>query len=229
MLSEEDLATRLGRITASTVAAFLGFHWYSSPSQQWDYHTGRVPFPESVDTRLGELLEPGLVRYAVEKLGWTKYLYPCGTRVSQELPWAAATPDCMTIAENLGIQAKNQNYHMAKGYLGSPQSHGASDNALVPAYMLAQCQWEMLVTGAVRWYLCTYFGGRDFRIYQIWRDQSLIDRLVPKAYVFWQDHIDPEGPQSRPSDEGWNQNVGRRKPRRLRGDELIAAPIPRPT
>lgn len=229
MLNEQDLALRRGRVTASTVAAFLGFHRFSSPSQAWDYHTERIPFPMNRNTRLGELLEPGLVQFAVEELKWKKYRYPCGTRVSKEIPWAAATPDCMTVAMTIGIQVKNQNSYMASGYLAAPGSHGKSDNALVPAYMLAQCQWEMLVTGAPTWYLGTYFGGQDFRLYTIWRDQALIDRLVAKAYLFWKQHLDFDGPMTRPTDENWNRDVGRRKNRMKTAAELIAAPIPRPT
>ena len=229
MLSAADQAARHGRVTASTVAAFLGFHRYSAPSQAWDYHTGAKAFPANKNTRLGELLEPGLVKFAVEELRWKKYLYPCGTRVSEDLPWIAATPDCMTVAGNLGIQTKNQNPHMVYDYLAEPGAYGRSDNALVPAYMLAQCQWEMLVTGAVRWYLATYFGGNNYRIYSIWRDDALIERLKVRAYEFWLQHLDPSGPCTRPSDENWNPKVGRRKARKSSSAELIAAPIPRPT
>ncbi len=229
MLSEQDKADRQGRVTASTVAAFLGFHWYSSPSQAWDYHTGCVAFPANIDTRLGELLEPGLVLYAVEKLKWSRYVYPCGTRISKSLPWAAATPDCLSTDGKMGIQVKNQNPHMTKGYLGKPGSYGPSDNTIVPAYMLAQCQWEMMVTGAMRWWLASYFGGRDFRLYQIWRDNALIERLQSSAHSFWLNHLDPDGPRTRPSDDGWNKSVGRKRGRKLRGAELIAARIPRPT
>ncbi len=229
MLTGEDHAARANRVTASTVAAFLGFHWYSSPSQAWDYHTGALVFPENDDTLLGELIEPGLVRFGAMKLGWSEYLYPCGTRVSEDLPWAAATPDAMTVTGTVGLQCKNQNFHMAKGYHGKPGALGPSDNSNVPPYMNAQCQWEMLVTGAVRWYLGTYFGGRDYRLYSIWRDQSLLDRMVGQSFTFWQKHLDPEGPQERPTDEGWNRTVGKPRARRATRAELLAAPTPRPT
>ncbi len=229
MLSAEDQEARAGRVTASTVAAFLGFHWYSSPSKAWDYHTGALEWVDNDDTLLGELLEPGLVKFGAMKLGWNEYLYPCGTRVSDDLPWAAATPDAMEVNGHVGLQIKNQNFHMLKGYHGPPGTLGPSDNVNVPPYMNAQCQWEMLVTGAVRWYLGSYFGGRDFRLYSIWRDQALLDRMLPKAYQFWQKRLDPAGPQTRPTDEGWDRNVSKPRARRATRAELVAAPIPRPT
>ena len=82
MLSEEDQEVRRFRVTASTVAAFLGFHWYSSPLQQWEYHMGVREFPASPNTRLGSLIEPGLAQFAVEELGWKEWRYPCGARRS---------------------------------------------------------------------------------------------------------------------------------------------------
>lgn len=229
MLTAEDKAARANKVTASTVAAFLGFHWYSSPSQAWDYHTGRLEFPENDDTRLGELLEPGLVRFGAMKLGWSEYLYPCGTRVSEDFPWAAATPDALTVDGKVGLQQKNQNFHMAKTYHGPPGALGPSDNANVPPYLNAQCQWEMLVTGSIRWYLGTYFGGRDYRLYSIWLDQPMLSKMMVKAFDFWKEHLDPDGPMERPTDENWNRSIGRPSPRKASRAELIASPIPRPT
>ncbi len=225
MLSKADHEAREYRVTASTLAEFLGFHAYSSPSQAWDYHTGAIPFPESDNTRLGQLIEPGLVQFAAWKLGWKEYAYPCGTRVSTEYPWAAATPDCLHPSGTMGIQTKNQNFHMAKFYLGRPRPGNQADNDLLPAYMNSQCQWEMMVMGANRWYLGTYFGGNNFPIYKIWRDQAMLDLLIPRAHAFWKQHIDPDGPRTRPTDENWNPTVGKKKPKKLSREEILAAPI----
>ncbi len=237
MLTNEDLANRYGRITASCVSAFLGFHRYKSPSAMWDQHTGAVPFVTNDDIRLGEHLEPGLVAAVTERLGWKNdvsgvrmdYHYPCPTLVSSDLPWAAATPDVIhsDITQG-GIQIKNQNPHMAKTYQGTPGTVGKSDNSLVPPYMLGQCMWEMLVFDAPVWKLVTYFGGRDLRIYRIWRDQKMLDQMVSKAHAFWKAHIDPKGPMMRPSDANWRPTVGaKQRPRRLRGMDLINQPTPR--
>lgn len=234
MLTEQDLEVRRGRITASTVAAFLGFHWYESPSHAWELHTGQREFEMNDDVRLGEWLEPGLVKAATTRLGWarTSYTYPCTTLVSPTHPWAAATPDVLQVGgpliELAGIQIKNHNPHMAKTYKGTPGTVGACDNTLLPPYILAQCQWEMLVIGCRKWFLGTYFGGRDFRLYRVWRDDKMLTRLVERAHVFWRHHLDPDGPMERPSDASWNPRVGRTPdPRKLRGQQLINQPIPK--
>lgn len=227
MLSDSDLALRKGRVTASTVSAFLGFHRYQSPSSAWELHTGRREFEMNDDVRLGQFLEPGLVRAVTTRLGWSRdqYEYPCPTQVEG---WMAATPDILNVAPMIGgVQIKNQNPHMARTYLGTPGSVGPSDNTLLPAYMLGQVQWEMLVVGSPRWYLATYLGGRDLRIYRIWRDDVMINRLEARAFEFWKRHLDPDGPQERPSDANWNPGVGhKQRPRKLKGAELLNQPTP---
>ena len=253
MLTEQDETARRGRVTASTVAAFLGFHWYQSPSQAWELHTGLREFEMNDSVRLGQYLEPGLVEAVTARLGWHDYIYPCQTIISQDYLWAAATPDVMlgtTILEQninvvdgkltrsmlyakpptelLGIQIKNQNPHMKKTYKGSPGAFGESDNVSLPPHALAQCQWEMLVTGASRWYFATYLGGKDLWIFNIWRDQAMLDRMIPKAEKFWRNHLDPDGPMDRPSDAKWNPKLGKTTvPRKLRGAELLNQPIPK--
>jgi len=227
MLSDSDLALRKGRVTASTVSAFLGFHRYESPSSAWELHLGLRKFAMNDDVRLGQYLEPGLVQAITARLGWAyeKYVYPCPTVADG---WTAATPDVLhlDLAEG-GVQIKNQNPHMGKFYLGTPGSVGPSDNTLIPAYMLGQVQWEMAVIGSPRWYLATYLGGRDLRIYRIWRDDAMIQRMRVKALAFWKQHLDPKGPQTRPSDLNWNPGVGhKQRPRKLRGTELLNQPIP---
>ena len=57
----------------------------------------------------------------------------------------------------------------------------------------------------------------------------MLERLVAKAYPFWQQHLDPDGPQDPPVNEPWNPNIGKRKGRMPSRAELIAAPIQRPT
>jgi len=128
----------------------------------------------------------------------------------------------------MGIQIKNQGGHMRKTYRGSPGSFGPADNTAIPPHMLAQCLWEMMVTGAARWYFATYLGGADLWIFNIWRDQPAIDRLLERAHAFWQKHLDPNGPMERPSDAGWNPRVGRPAlKRKLSGAELLAQPSPK--
>jgi len=225
VLTPTDKEIRRYRITASTLSGFIGLNPFSSPSLTWDYHTERIPFPENDNTKLGQLLEPGLIAFGAYKLQWDEYLYPCGTRISKEHPWACATPDALKPDGSTGIQAKNQNFYMKNGYLGKPSPETAADNDLLPPYMNLQCQWEMMVLGSNRWHLSTYFGGNDFRIYKVWRDQPMIDRLIPIAFEFWKNHIDPDGPCTRPSDEHWNPNAGKVKPRKKTRAEILAAPV----
>ncbi len=238
MLTDYDLEVRKNRVTASNVSAFLAFHPWKTPSAAWELHTGIREFQTNDDVRLGEFLEPGLVQAVTTRLGWPEgsFEYPCRSLIGIDYPWAAATPDVLQLEqghidpkEMAGIQIKNQNPHMARGYKGTPGTVGPCDNTLIPLYMLGQCQWEMLVTGRLKWFFATYMGGRDLRIYRIWRNDTMLGKMIPKALAFWKEHIDPDGPQTRPDDAKWNPNIGKpvSRSRKLKGADLLNQPIPR--
>jgi predicted phage-related endonuclease len=102
------------------------------------------------------------------------------------------------------------------------------DNDLIPVYHHMQCQWEMGVAGFRRWVLAVYFGGDEFRLYRIERNDLMLAMMRRRAHEFWRRHLDPSGPLLRPDDAHWQPHIGVRDARKpkLTGDALLNAPIP---
>jgi len=199
-LSAEDRKKRLNRITASTVAAVLGYSQWETPFSAWLDITGQSEREENMDMALGIALEPVLIRYAVESLDYTDHIQP-GTMLLTGFPWMAATPDALCPKEKVGVEVKNRNDHMRQFFKGSPED-AEFGNDLIPVADNMQCQWGMLATGYDEWVFCVYFGGRDFRIYRIRRDVDLLGAMIEAAHDWWKQHVDPDGPREMPEVDG---------------------------
>lgn len=64
-----------------------------------------------------------------------------------------------------------------------------TSEASVPMEYLAQVQWYLGVTGCDVAYIAVLIGGQDFRIYQVKRDDDLIQRMYDIAGDFWK-HVE---------------------------------------
>jgi hypothetical protein len=60
------------------------------------------------------------------------------------------------------------------------------------------------------WWLGCYFGGVRLRLYRIVRNPKLLDGMVKAGWTWWREHLDPNGPQSEPSDEIWHRRMERK-------------------
>lgn len=227
-----DHEKRKDRLTGSTVAAYLGYSPYCSPREQWELNNGRRIFAGNRATEIGKFVEEGLARFTQKdlKLGTMKQGH---TINHPEMPefWAA-TPDYLFSKDHIGLQIKNHWPHMAKGFVDFPGKRGEWDNELVPMYHQMQCQWERACYEAVHgrewkvWLLGCYFGGADFRVYRIRRDEKLLNAMTRVGIEFWRDHLDPTGPCTEPSNAHW-QKAQKEKPRtpKMSTAELAAAPV----
>ena len=201
-LTAEQLELRRGKVMASDVAAYLGFHPWVKPFEAWARNLGLETFEEEENEsmELGTLLERPLLELAARRIGMSDAAFGCPTMFRPDVPWAGATPDALG-AHN-GIQCKVSGLHMARDYQGLPGETGRFDNDAIPIYHLLQCQWEMFVTQRPLWHLAVYFGGRDFRIYALSYDSDLVGSMRAAAQVFWREHLDGNGPQRRPELDG---------------------------
>ena len=64
-----------------------------------------------------------------------------------------------------------------------------TSEASVPMEYLAQVQWYLGVTGCDIAYIAVLIGGQDFRVYQVKRDDDLIQRMYDIADDFWMKHV----------------------------------------
>lgn len=219
-LTPEQLEFRKGRVMASDAAAYLGLDPYRSPSAAWASNLQLIPDEENRRMDAGLYLEDGLARWAANDLMRDSFERPGSMAY---LDWGGATPDVL-FPEGDGVQLKVHALHMAADYTGMPFEFGDWSNNQVPERYNIQCQWEMLVTGADQWWLGAYFGGADFRLYPLVRDEELLGLMRRHLHAFWKRHLDPNGPQEQPPLDGMDSTTDyiRKKHRRER-EELIPA------
>jgi putative phage-type endonuclease len=60
----------------------------------------------------------------------------------------------------------------------------------IPEYYKAQVQWYMGLTGAEVCDVAVLIGGRDFRIYTVYRDDEVIAYLFAEGVKFWREYIE---------------------------------------
>ncbi len=201
-LTDEQHKARVGCAMASDISSYSGHNPWSSPFTAWAKNLGIEGIEDkgSYHSHMGLALEGALLEEAGRRL--EKNCLPApGTIFHPKSKWAGCTPDGI-FEDKSGIQIKNHSFYMARLFDGKPDEEEPPHGHLIPEMHLIQCTWEMMVTGATRWYLGAYFGGNDYRIYHLHRDQELIDILVENMHEFWKEHLDPKGPQTPPDLDG---------------------------
>lgn len=72
---------------------------------------------------------------------------------------------------------------------------GPDGGCRIPPYYAMKVQWYMgLCPNLSSMDVAVLFGGRDFRIYRIRRDNELIAHLRRHAEIFWQEHVEKRLP-----------------------------------
>lgn len=190
-------------IGASEVATIAGIGRWSSRWEIWALKTGLIePDPnESTEAqRTGLRMEETLARWFAEDTG----LYVAGEQMMVNHPryqWVRATVDglaferhpaswdeqCLDIADALGpVQFK----HTADAPWTVEQQTDTIvpfENTALPAWLLAQVQWEMLACGdwcERAWVYALHSFGRT-RCYEVPRDPEGIRALFWAARRFW--------------------------------------------
>lgn len=177
MTMEEWRASRKNSIGGSDAATVLGLNPWSSPYTLWAEKTGTLE-PEDISkkeaVRLGHYLEP----YVAER-----FTEETGKRVRREnyilknkyFPWAHANVDRLVIGEKAGLECKTTSELMM----------GKFKDGEYPANYYCQCMHYMAVTGFEKWYLAVLIGNRDFRIFEIRRNEDEIAALMEAEQRFW--------------------------------------------
>jgi len=242
-----DDEVRKTRHTGSTMAAYMGYSPWDSPLEAWEVAMGYREFLGNDDTEAGQFMEESIAKLTAHKLGipWEK-MEQMPTVKHPDYPEVfAVTPDYVVPGDKIGIQIKNHAPWAYQRYKGKPQTVGRWDNALVPVEKLIQCHLELEVVSKIlgpegwdMWFLASFFGGSNLRIYWIRRDTRTIRALMEYGEVWWLRHLCPEGPQDPPAPDcdcgacgqGRKWWVGPYKkpdiPLKLTREEKAYAPIP---
>lgn len=180
---EEWLAVRRGYIGGSDAGAIVGMNPYSSAFSVWAEKTGKVQeFEGNVATRVGTELEALVAKLFAEETG--KAVQRCNfTLVNPEYPFACANIDREIIGEDALLEIKTTN---------SWENVKKFRNGEYPGMWYAQMTHYLAVTGARKAYLAVLIESRDFRIFELERDEEEIRALMDAEREFWNGYVLPK-------------------------------------
>lgn len=174
------LARRRMGIGGSDAGAILGVSPYKSAFQVWAEKTQETPDVPPMNERMhwGIVLEQAVVAEFCRRTGKVV------RRVRQQLahkdrPWQIANLDRRIVGEDALLEVKTA------GAWCEP----AWDREGIPLYYRAQVAHYLAVTGWSTAYIAVLFGGQEFALYQMERDEPTVDLLVQRETAFWNDCV----------------------------------------
>ena len=189
MLTEQQLEARKEGIGGSDAPTICGVNPYQQPLELYHEKRGEWDPDDLSDNQavhFGNLLEDMVAEeWALRSA--RKVRRDNRTIAHPDHPWMLGHIDRRVTGVDEGLECKNRGWFMAKQY-----GDEGTDQVLEPD--LIQCQHYMAVTGWERWHLAVYFGGADFRIFSIDRDEALIADLIAIEGRFWQGVLDGAEP-----------------------------------
>ena len=207
MLTQEQIEARRQGIGGSDAGAIAGLNPWKSPVDVYLEKVGDVQQAEQNEAMYwGTLLEDTIARAYAEKTGH-KIQRRTKTLRHPEMPWMIAHLDRVILGDKRGpgvLEIKTA---------GRPDGWGEPGTDEIPDCYMAQVAHYMAVTGYAWARLAVLIGGRDFRVYDIPRDEDLIQALVEIERRFWQEHVEPRVPPDPRSLQDlnalWPQDSGR--------------------
>lgn len=172
-------------IGASEIAAANGISRYRSRYALWLEKTGRAPgFTGNVHTRLGQLCEPRARQLYADSTGHDVAIPPC-SEFHPDIQWARCTPDGRLTSDSKHlVQIKCVGYFVGKRWRYE-----------IPVEILAQCQWEMFVTGAHRDDLAVLVGSDElewerFMLGELTDPREVFDRATLEIFPVYRSDSD---------------------------------------
>ena len=184
MDKSEWLAARRRGIGGSDVAAILCVSPWTSTYSLWLDKTADEP-PVNIETpamAFGTLMEPVVADLFAEATG-LNIVEDTNLYAHPEHDFMLANLDRVVLDDDGNPVA----------VLEIKTSKFAWDE--VPAYYVSQIQHYMAVTGLQHAYCAALFGGEDFQVFEVPRDDRYIDAMIELEAAFWEkvtDHLSPE-------------------------------------
>lgn len=174
---EEWLELRKKYIGGSDAAAVVGLNPYSSPYSLWAEKTGRVPgFEGNITTKIGAYLEDPVAEIFTDETG-KKVRRQNRMVVNDDYPWACADVDRLIIGEDAILEIKTTNS------LGNMRM---LRNGEYPTQYYCQMTHYLAVTGAKKAYLAVLINCREFKWFELERDEDEIRALMEEERKFWE-------------------------------------------
>ena len=187
-LTAEQLEMRRHGLGGSDAGAVAGLSPWKSPVEVYLEKVGEAPPPEENEAMYwGTVLEDTIARAYAERTG-QKVQRRTQTLVHPRLPWMLANLDRVIVGDKRGpgvLEIKTA---------GRPDGWGEPGTDEIPDYYMAQVAHYLAVTGYAWARLAVLIGGRDFRVYDIPRDEELIEALIEIERRFWEGHVERRVP-----------------------------------
>lgn len=175
---ETWLSERGKGIGASEVGSILGLSPYDTPFSIWLKKTGQaVPEPENVAMKLGHLLEPVVAQLWEEETG-EKVIKASSADiiyVHPEYDFMRATPDRIVRGRKKLLEIKTTVTQV--------------DPEDIYPHWLAQCQFQMYVTGIHDCDLAWLVSGRYFGYANIPYDPDFAEFIADRVKEFWNENV----------------------------------------
>jgi putative phage-type endonuclease len=187
MITERQRELRRKHLQASDMASILGLNPWAS---EVDVYFSKVYQTEDVTNEamaVGNWLELPLTEYACERLGVKgdrRNLFRIEDHPSKIL---GANLDCRVVGKDEAIEAK---------WVGDdPQGEWGEDgSAQIPRRVFVQVQTQMHVAGLSKVWVVAALGHQRMarRIYEIERDQPVIDQISEYGREWWNKYVVPK-------------------------------------
>lgn len=173
---EEWLSIRKGYIGGSDAGAVVGLNPYKSAYSLWAEKTGKLhEFEGNTTTRVGNYLEELVAQMFTEDTG-KKVRRKNKILVNDEYPFACADVDRLVVGEKALLEIKTTN---------SPVATKKFKNGEYPEAWYCQMTHYLAVTGLEKAYLAVLIECRDFKVFELERDEDEIEALMNAEKDFW--------------------------------------------
>ena len=175
-MSHEDwLEQRQKSIGGSDAPSIIGLNPWSSPYTVWADKLGKIPPKEDNEAmRLGRDLEDYVAKRFTEDTG-KKVRRENFLLTNPQYPFAHANVDRMVVGEDAGLECKTTSVLNLKNF----------KNGAFPDTYYVQCVHYLMVTGCQKWYLAVLVLGKEFKVFEIERDEDEIKALAESEEAFW--------------------------------------------
>lgn len=184
-----DLTDRRQYIGGGDAACIAGHDKYKQPLQLYKEKRGEfgeVDLSDNDSVHFGVMFED-LVANEWAIRNNAKVRRDRIGKVHPDYPWCGGHIDRKVEGRNEGLECKNRSFRVAQHY-------GEQGSDEVMPSDLVQSMHYMAVTGWERWHVAVYFGGPDFRMYTIERDEAFIAQLLDLEHEFWRSIQDGNAP-----------------------------------
>ena len=174
---EEWLALRkkLG-IGGSEAGSVIGLNPYKGAYTLWAEKTGKIPeFEGNLITEVGSYLEEFVAQLFTRETG-KKVRRKNRILVNDQYPFAFADVDRMVVGEKALLEIKTTNSFPVMKKI---------KNKEYPEQWYCQMTHYLAVSGLEKAYLAVLIGCRDFKIFELERDEAEISTLMFEEEEFW--------------------------------------------